>query len=130
MKECVIIVTILIIIIGGALYIQHYLNSTSTKIVSKLQNLKEIINTNENSNERQEIQEEAEKIYGEWSETKNKWAVLVFHSELDLIETSLVKMKAEIEHGELSEGLKEIDTSIFLIEHISETEKFCLKNIF
>ena len=55
---------------------------------------------------------------------------MVLHSELDLIETSFVKMKAQIEEGELNKSMEEIETGIFLVDHINEKEKLCLKNIF
>ena len=41
-----------------------------------------------------------------------------------------IPMKAQIEEGELERSIEEIDASIFLVNHISEKEKFCLKNIF
>ena len=40
MKEFVIIIIILTIIFGGALYTQKYLNNTSDTLVSKLEDLK------------------------------------------------------------------------------------------
>ena len=54
--------------------------------------------------------------------------MLVLHSELDSIETSLIKMKVDIEEDK-NMFLEELKTSIFLINHIYEKEKFCLKNI-
>ena len=56
--------------------------------------------------------------------------MIVLHSELDLIETSIIKMKTQIEEDNFDIAKEELDTSIFLINHISEKEKFCLKNIF
>ena len=39
-------------------------------------------------------------------------------------------MKAEIKSGEIKDVMAELDTSIFLINHIKEKEKTSLKNIF
>ena len=58
------------------------------------------------------------------------WSTLVFHEELDTIQISLTKMKAQIEEGELEESLEELETTKFLINHIKEKEKFNLKNVF
>lgn len=127
MRECIIIVIILIIIIGGAIYIQHYLDNSSSKIVSQLEELKKDIKLNK---DREAIKQKLNEIYDSWEKTEDKWAIIVFHSELDLIETSLIKMKSQIEDGELLKSLEELETAIFLINHISKTEKFCLKNIF
>ena len=128
MKEFTIIFIILIIIVGGAIYTNNYLNDSSQKIVSMLEDLKQKVGHKENNME--ELKTEVEKVYNEWENTEKKWAFIVLHSELDLIETSFVKMKAQIEEGELKKSMEEIETSIFLVNHISEKEKFCLKNIF
>lgn len=127
MKELTIIFIILIIIIGGAIYIDKYLENTSNELAEMLKNLKQSANSDKNIGI---IREEAENVYEKWKEVEEGWALTVMHSELDLIETSLTKMKAQIEEGELSKCIEEIDTSIFLVKHISEKEKFCLKNIF
>lgn len=130
MKEWIIIVIILIIIIGGALYIQSYLNKTSEEIVGELSSLKEKIKQAQDTENRAEIKMEVNRIYNKWKKIEEKWAVIVFHSELDLIETSFIKMKSEIENGELAKSIEELETAVFLVNHISETEKFCLKNVF
>ena len=128
MKEFTIIFIILIIIVGGAIYTNNYLNNSSQKMVSMLEDLKQKVGHKENNME--ELKTEVEKVYDEWENTEKKWAFIVLHSELDLIETSFVKMKAQIEEGELKKSMEEIEASIFLVNHISEKEKFCLKNIF
>lgn len=130
MKEITIIFIILIIIIGGAVYIEKYLEKTSQELVGMLENLKDKVKSNNGASNMEEIKKEADKVYNKWEEIEKKWAFTVLHSELDLIETSFVRMKAQIEEGELSKSIEEIETSIFLVNHISEKEKFCLKNIF
>lgn len=129
MKELTIIFIILTIIIGGAIYIDKYLENTSNELEEMLKNLKDKVNLSGDENI-EEIKREAEKVYNKWEETEEKWAFIVLHSELDLIETSFVRMKAQIEEEELSKSIEEIDACIFLVNHISEKEKFCLKNIF
>lgn len=130
MKELVIIFIILIIIIGGALYTDKYLKNSSEELVGILKHLKENVNlVSENSNI-EAIKKEAQKTYDRWEEIEEKWAFVVMHSELDLIETAFIRMKAQIEEGEFARSIEEIDASIFLVHHISEKEKFCLKNIF
>ena len=130
MKELIIIFIILIIIIGGALYIDNYLKNTSEELASLLNNLKDNVNFMPDANNIDEIKKEAESVYSRWEEIEEKWAFTVLHSELDMIETSFVRMKAQIEEGELAKSIEEIDACIFLVNHISEKERFCLKNIF
>lgn len=130
MKEFTIIFIILIIIIGGALYIDKYLKNSSEELAEMLEDLKEKINLVEEKKNVKEVKKEAEEIYNKWEEVEEKWAFIVLHSELDLIETSFVRMKAQIEESEFSRSIEEIDACIFLVNHISEKERFCLKNIF
>jgi len=128
MREIIIIIVILIIIFGGALYTQNYLDNTSNNLVSKLENLKKDIE-NENK-EQQELEKQTDEIYGEWENINEKWSVIVLHDEIDLIETSLIKMKSKIKAGNLDESMEDLDSSIFLLKHIKEKERTSLKNIF
>ncbi|MBO5413201.1 MAG: DUF4363 family protein, partial [Clostridia bacterium] len=115
MKEFIIIFIILIIIIGGAIYTNNYLNNSSQKLVGMLEDLKQKVE--EDSTNIEDLKTEVEKVYNEWESTEKKWAIIVLHSELDLIETSFVKMKAQIDEGELSRSMEELETSIFLVNH-------------
>ena len=128
MKETIIIITILVIIIGGDILENKYLKNSSQYLIEQLNNLKDKIK--DESHDIKELKKEANKIYKEWKKTDEKWAMLILHSELDLIETSLIKMKTQITENNLDIALEELETSIFLINHISEKERFCLKNVF
>ena len=128
MKEFIIIITILMIIFGGALYTQNYLNNTSDRLVSKLENLKTDLESKIENQEK--IEQQSDEIYGEWEDINEKWSVVVLHDEIDLIETSLIRMKSKIETENFDESMEDLDTSIFLLKHIKEKEKTSLKNIF
>lgn len=128
MKQVIIIIIILIIIFGGAWYTQNFLNETSDTLVSRLENLKTDLETESVDEDR--LKEETDEIYGEWEDINEKWSVIVLHDEIDLIETSLIRMKSKIKIGEIDESMEDIDTSIFLLKHIKEKEKTSLKNIF
>jgi len=130
MKETAIIISILIIIFGGAIYTKKFLNNTSEEIIWKLEDLKREILTAKESNSREKAKELSNEIYNKWEEMDKTWSILVFHEELDTIQISLTKMKAQIDEGELEESLEELETTKFLINHIKEKEKFNLKNIF
>lgn len=128
MKQIIIIIIVLIIIFGGAWYTQNFLNNTSDKLVSRLEDLKKDLQTGNVDENR--LKEETDEIYGEWEEINEKWSVVVLHNEIDLIETSLIRMKSKIKIGEVEESMEDLDTSIFLLKHIKEKEKTSLKNIF
>ena len=125
MKEIIIIISI---IFAGSIITQMYLNKTSALLIDKLENIKSDI---ENEKfDREKVSKKAEEMYSEWEKINEKWSVIILHDEIDLIETALIKMKAEIKSGEIEDSMAEIDTSIFLLNHIKEKEKTSLKNIF
>jgi len=128
MKEITIILLIIIITFTGAAYTQKFLNNTADMLVSKLENLKTDIENKKGEQQNLEIQ--TDEIYGEWENINEKWSVVVLHDEIDLIETSLIRMKSKIKTGNLDESMEDLDTSIFLLKHIKEKEKTSLKNIF
>ena len=128
MRETIIILSILIIIFVGACITQKFLNNTADLLVSKLEDLKSGIE--EDKINEKEMVEKTDEIYSEWEEINERWSVIVLHDEIDLIETSLIRMKSKINTGEVQESMEDLDTSIFLIKHIKEKEKTNLKNIF
>ena len=128
MRETIIILSILIIIFVGACITQKFLNNTADLLVSKLEDLKSGIE--EDKINEKEMVEKTDEIYSEWEEINERWSVIVLHDEIDLIETSLIRMKSKIKTGEVQESMEDLDTSIFLIKHIKEKERTNLKNIF
>ena len=128
MKEMIIIISILIIIFTCSIVTQRYLNRTSDLLVDDLKEIKQNIE-NKDLDEK-ELAKKAEEMYEKWEKTNAKWSIIILHDEIDLIETSLIKMKAFIKTGEIEECMAELDTSIFLLNHIKEKEKTSLKNIF
>ena len=128
MRDKIIIIIVLFIIIGSGIFMQRYIKSTSEEMVDNLKELKSSIKNSGEINEN--IKKQAEGLYDKWQELEKKWSMFVLHDELDLIETSLVNMKANVESQVIDMSVEEIDKSIFLLEHIYEKERFCLKNIF
>ena len=128
MRETTIIIIILIIIFCVAIYTQKYLNDTVDVLVGKLENLKRDIE--ENKIKEEELKQKSDNIYGEWKKINEKWSIIVLHDEIDLIETSLIRMKSKIKTGDIEGSMEDLDTSIFLVKHIKEKEKTSLKNIF
>ena len=130
MKETTIIISILVIIFGGAIYTRNFLEKTSGEINSKLEDLKEEILIAKESNNRERAKELSNEIYSKWEEMNKTWSIIVLHDELDTIQISLTRMKAQVDEGELEKGLEELEITKFLINHIKEKEKFNLKNVF
>ena len=130
MKDVIIIITILIIVMGGALLIQNFLNNGTDKLVSKLEVLKEDIEQKNVTVSQDGLNKKTDEIYTQWEEINPKWSTVVLHDEIDLIDMALIRMKAKIKTENIKESMEDIDTSIFLLKHIKEKEKTSLKNIF
>lgn len=129
-KEILIILIIMIAIIGLNYYTQHYLEETSNHLAEKLIELKSEIEIAQQTSQTDKAKQLAEEIKDNWDEQEKGWSLLIKHEELDLIQLSILKVKAGIENNTLVESLLEIDQSIFLVGHIKEKDSFQLKNIF
>lgn len=128
MRELMIIFIILIIIFLGAHYTQKFLNTTSDELVGRLEDIKKNLESKDIGED--ELKSKTNEIYKKWQDINEKWSVIVLHTEIDLIETNLIQMKAKIETGNLDDSMENLDTAIFLLKHIKEKEKTSLKNIF
>jgi len=123
MKELIIAVTVLLAIFGASVYTNKNIKEGSRTLVNKLEVLKEDISKDDAS-------KSAKEIYKEWEKISKNWSVMILHNELDLIETSLIRMKSSISSSELQRATEEIDVAIFLLGHIVEKERLSIKNIF
>ena len=128
MREVVIIISILIVVFGSAFLIQNFLNKGTDELVGKLENIK--TNVEKEDIKKEDLIKKTDDIYKEWKDINESWSTVVLHEEIDLIETALIRMKSKITVGKIQESMEDINTSIFLLNHIKEKEKTSLKNIF
>lgn len=127
MKELAIIIFIIAIVVIGSIWSQKYLETTSSSILEKLEELKDELRISENDTKAKEI---AKSVLEEWEQISEDWSMLVVHEELDKIQLSILKVNSSIEANSIDDSLEEIDNSIFLVGHIKEKESFKIKNIF
>lgn len=129
MKEFVIIIVSLVLVFAGASVSQAYLEESSKDLIGELEVLREEIKKAQ-SDEENNSEELANEISEKWEETEDKWSLITMHEELDLIELSLIAMEIAIQEQEYERSIEELEKSKFLLEHITEKEKFKLKNVF
>lgn len=130
MKQIVIIIVVLILIFIGSYISQNYIRITSDQLISQIDELKEELQKSIETRDNKKSAELAENIINKWDEIEEKWSILVLHNELDNIELALIGMKSHIETEQYADGMKELEKSKFLLEHITQREKFSLKNVF
>ena len=71
-----------------------------------------------------------EEVQEKWDKTKNKWAALIDHQEIDNIEETMHRVEMLIgDPEEKVELLSELNKLGFYLEHIPEREAFSLENV-
>jgi len=125
-KEVIIIFVVIALVVGLDIISNNYLKEAVEELSNELNELRVPI--------LEESQIEAQKqmkiVKDKW---KEKYKVLVYyieHNELEKVETELVKLSADIDMGEYKHCINELETSIFILEHIQQKEEFDLKSIF
>lgn len=129
-KESIIIIAVIILVIAASIISQNYLNQSSDMLLGKLETLKTEIQNAKQTGALENAIGLSENVLNNWEEINKNWSMLVVHEELDLIELSLIGVKASVESGSAEDALQEIDKSLFLVGHIKEKESFKIKNIF
>ena len=125
-KEIIIIVVVIGLIIGLDIITNNYTKQSLERITSKLNALREYV-----LNEDKQNAEEQMRIVKEiWEERYKTLAFYIEHDELEKVETELTKLLAYINVKEYKECIAELDTTIFILEHIKEKEEFHLRSIF
>jgi len=130
-KEIIIIIVILVIILSLNYITQNYTKYCVSEISSELNNLREKINNQIDTEEiPEELNNSINSIHNKWDEMYKKLAYYIEHDELEKVETELVRLSADIDMEEYKHCINELETSIFILEHIQQKEKFDIISIF
>ena len=127
MKKTLIISLVgFVVTIISAIFIQIYLEKSSKELVNEIYDLIEIVDEDK-INESIQIRE---KVQEKWDNTKNKWAALIDHEEIDNIEETMHRVEMLIgDPEEKVELLSELNRLRFYLKHIPEREAFSLENV-
>lgn len=125
-KEFIIIIVVIVLIVGVDIVTNKYTKETVEIMKKELNILREYI-----------LQENKEDAKKQMNNVKNKWEekyeVLAFyieHDELEKVETELTGLSADLSVEEYKHCISQVDTTIFILEHIQEKEEFHLRSIF
>jgi len=130
-KEIIIIIVILVIILSLNYITQNYTKYCVSEISSELNNLREKINNQIDTEEiPEELNNSINSIHNKWDEMYKKLAYYIEHDELEKVETCLTNVRSNIETEELEYSIENLDNCIFILEHIQDKEKLSLANIF
>lgn len=125
-KELIIIITVVTLIIGLDFITNKYTKNTVEIMSNELNFLKEYIL----EEEKEKAQTQMEIVKQRWEKRYNMLAFYIEHDELEKVETELTGLAADLNVEEYKHCISELDTTIFILEHIQEKEKFNLRSIF
>lgn len=125
-KELFIIFIVIAIIVGLDIITNNYTKQTIEILSSELNILKDYILKEEKENS----QEQMQKIKQKWEGRYKILAFYIEHDELEKVETEMVKLEADIEVEEFKHCISELETTNFILEHIQEKEEMHLRSIF
>jgi len=126
LKELIIIIVVVVLVIGFDVLSNNYLIEAVTELSNELNVLREYI-LKEN---RTEAQHQMQRVKEQWKEKYKVLAYYIEHDELEKVETELVRLSADIDMEEYKHCINELETSIFILEHIEQKEKLDIISIF
>lgn len=126
-KELVICIIIVIAIVVGNTLTHNNTKSAVAEVNSNLQEVSNKIWQKENEKEIQDAISTSKEV---WDKKNKVLAYYIEHDELEKVSEALIKAKSNISAEEYNTAIENIDSCIFLLQHIEEKDKFTLKNIF
>ena len=125
-KEIVIILTIIVLIVGLDILTNNYTTKSVAIMSEELNVLRKAIL----EGRKEDSQNKMSHIKEIWQQKKEVLAYYLEHDELEKVETQLIGLAANINMGEQKESIVQLDTAIFILEHIEKKEKFDISSIF
>ncbi len=127
-KEFAICIIVIALIVIGDILTQNSTNKIIQEVAGSLLTLRqEIVKEGVSKQKAQKLMEEANKI---WQKKYEVMAYYIEHDELEKVETELTKMKADIEVEEYEVAVENLDTCIFILEHIKDKSALKIVNLF
>lgn len=125
-KEFIIIIVVIALIVGVDIITNNYTKQSLEIMKSELNILREYIS----KESKEESQSQMKKVIEKWEERYKTLAFYIEHDELEKVETELTGLSADINAQEYKHCIAELDTTIFILEHIQEKEEIHLRSIF
>lgn len=125
-KELIIITVVIILIVALDVITGKYTKDSVEVISNQLNELRiDILDEN-----KEKAENKMQEIKQKWEERYKVLAFYIEHDELEKVETELTGLAADLNVEEYKHGIAELDTTIFILEHIQEKEEFHLRSIF
>lgn len=125
-KEFIIIFFVIALIVTLDVITNNYTKDSVNVLAEELSSLEQMLKEEQNK----EITSKVSNINKEWQKRYGKLAYYIEHDELEKVGTEITKISAYINVQEYDEAQNEIDTTIFILQHIEDKEKFSVRSIF
>lgn len=126
-KELIITIIIIGLVIGMDLLTQKYTEDSVEKMNIELDNLKNSVISNESY---EVIKDSISKIEELWDCRQSKLVYYIEHDEIEKVTERIKEIKGYTEIDEAKESVHQIQSCMFLLNHIKDKEKCNFKNLF
>lgn len=124
-KEILMIIIVTTVIILLEMMTSYYTSMAMDTMSETLGTLKEELL----KKDKMTVEKSMRKVEEKWDQTSNTLACYIEHDELEKVETQIATLKGKIEVNKYEESIENIDTTIFILQHIEEKEKFSLQSL-
>lgn len=126
MKTIIIILVLLSLIIGVAIFLQNMLINESHGMITNLESVTNLIR----AEKWKDAKADMSKISDQWQHIRKRWHAVTDHTQIGLIDESLARLEVFILVKEKKDCLAEIAALQQNISYIPDKEKLTLSNIF
>lgn len=126
MKPLLIIIIPLLVFIALALCLNYYIDSSASKLLVNIDDLKSQIDKGDWTRAKATIKD----LDKSWGTTRRRWNMFIDHNEVDRIDDSMTRVGKWIELKEKKDCLVELAALSQALAHIPENEKLLIANIF
>jgi len=127
-KELIISIVVIACIVVGNIITQNNTIEAVAQVSGQLTLLRQEMEREDVSQEK--AKKQMEKIEEIWAEKYRLMAFYTEHNELEKVQTELTKLKADIYMEEYAQGVENLESCIFILEHIKDKSALKVVNIF
>ncbi|UWG98783.1 DUF4363 family protein [Dehalobacter sp. DCM] len=125
MRSVITIILGFIIIISSTVLITHRIDTTARVIEDQLKQTETLME----DNQWEESLVSLEQSYSSWTQLHDWWKIFLNHSILNNIEISYKKLEEYIQYHEKGDAMAELNTLMFLLHQVPESETLRFTNI-
>ena len=125
-KEFIIIFFVIALIVTLDVITNNYTKTSVNLLTEELLSLEQSLKDKNN----EEITSKMSNINNEWEKRYGKLAYYIEHDELEKVGTEITRLSAYINVQEYDEAQNETATTVFILQHIEDKEKFSVRSIF